>query len=220
MSRHLIFDLDGTLVDSCAICVGILQSMLVDRNSAHAICPDEARSYMSRGGKEMVLALLGPGVIDPDADLVEFRRRYAEITTPVDTLFPGVAASLRRLHGHGLTLSICSNKPQILCDRVLQDTGIADLFSVVQGGRPDLRAKPAPDLLSATLVALNASAADCIYIGDSELDYAVARDAGMPFVFMSYGYAEGQIDDDNLLTFDCFSAMADALLDSALRDAA
>lgn len=220
MSRHLIFDLDGTLVDSCAICIDILQSMLTDRESAHAICPDEARIFMSRGGKEMVAALLGPALIDADDDLFEFRRRYAETITPSETLFPGVAASLRRLHEHGLSLSICSNKPQILCDRVLQDTGIADLFEVVVGGRSELRPKPAPDLLTATLAGLGAAARDCIFIGDSELDHAVAREAGMPFVFMSYGYAEGRIEDPDLLVFDSFHRMTESLLDTALRDAA
>jgi phosphoglycolate phosphatase len=59
VKQYLIFDLDGTLVDSCALCVEILRGMLSDRGSGHEIDPHLARPYMSRGGQAMVAALLG-----------------------------------------------------------------------------------------------------------------------------------------------------------------
>ncbi|WP_196221716.1 HAD family hydrolase [Sphingobium sp. CAP-1] len=134
--RYVIFDLDGTLVDSCGICVSILSAMIADRGSDHAIDPVGARQYMSQGGRDMVAALLGPACVDPDADLLDFRARYARHVTPADSLFPGVAECLKRLHDMGLKLAICSNKPQMLCDKVLADTGLAPYFRVVVGGRP------------------------------------------------------------------------------------
>jgi phosphoglycolate phosphatase len=220
MLSHIIFDLDGTLVDSSVVCLEILSGMLTDRGSDHVIDPVSARAYMSRGGIEMVAALLGPACGNPTDELTEFRARDARKRTLRKSLFPGVVNGLRRFYGSGLALSICSNKPQNLCEQVINDTGIANLFSAVVGGRPDCRAKPAPDLLDATLSELRTHPGECIYVGDSELDWQVARDAGMPFVFMTYGYASDRMDDVADYTFDCFTEMTESLLSVILRRSA
>lgn len=213
--RHVIFDLDGTLVDSCAVCVDILSDMLIERGSLRMIDPIGARAYMSRGGLDMVAALLGEATSDPHADLADFRARYSVRKTPIDTLFPGVADCIRRLHAAGFTLSICSNKPQGLCDQVLADTGLAGYFAVVVGGQSDLRAKPAPDLLDAVLTRLGCGAEECLFVGDSELDHAVALAASMPFHFLTYGYAEPDWVPQYGTSFDCFSEMTSTILSSA-----
>jgi phosphoglycolate phosphatase len=186
----LVFDLDGTLVDSNAACVAILRAMLQARSSARTIDERSARRYMSRGGREMVRALLGDACIDPDEDLREFRARYADHTTSRETLFPGVENGLQRLAEAGFAMAICSNKPQALCEKVLHDTGLAVHFSTVVGGRADLRPKPEPDLLDCVLSAHQLARGEGVFIGDSEIDHAVASAAGMPFHFLSWGYAE------------------------------
>lgn len=211
MIRHLIFDMDGTLVDSSAICVDILTGMLADRGSNHVIDPVAARYYMSHGGAQMVAALLSDACGDPEAELAEFRSRYQRTTTPLDALFPGVLDGLSRLHDAGFTLSICSNKPQNLCEQVLDDTGLAPLFSAVVGGQPGLRPKPERDLLDATVEVLGAKPADCLYIGDSELDHQVAQAMRIPFVFMSYGYAAADWQPDDCDRYDCFARMSEAV---------
>lgn len=215
MKQQLIFDLDGTLVDSCAICVDILQAMLRDRGSDHQIDPDFARPYMSHGGQAMVAALLGPACVDAAEDLAEFRNRYGRTPTPMTALFPGVAEALLQLHSAGYTLSICSNKPQNLCDQVLRDTGLADLFTVVVGGQPDRRPKPAPDLVEHTLQLLGAHTNDCVYIGDSELDHEVAANLGLSFKFVTYGYATQGWRPDDSDCFDCFPTLCTALTSSS-----
>lgn len=186
----LVFDLDGTLVDSNAACVAILRAMLQARGSANTIDESSARAYMSRGGREMVRALLADACLDPDEDLREFRARYAEHVTTRDTLFPGVERGLEHLARAGFTMAICSNKPQTLCEKVLDDTGLGAHFSTVVGGRPDLRPKPEPDLLDCVLAAHRLPRGAGVFIGDSEIDHAVAAAAGMPFHFLSWGYAE------------------------------
>lgn len=211
MIRQLIFDLDGTLVDSCAICVEILTGMLADRGSDHRIDPVTARPWMSIGGAAMIKALLGPACTDPDREVAEFRARYQHTYTPPTALFSGVAQGLTLLRDSGFVLSICSNKPQYLCEKVLADTGIDDLFDVVVGSRPELRSKPAPDLLHAALNGLDAKVEECLFIGDSEVDHQVASDARMPFVFMSYGYAEPRFTHAQADSFDCFHTMSRAV---------
>lgn len=210
--RHIVFDLDGTLVDSCAICVEILSDILLERGSSHSIDAVDARAYMSRGGLDMVAGLLGPACVDPATDLADFRARYQVRDTPVGTLFPGVAEGLRRLREAGFVLSICSNKPQALCEKVLADTGLSRYFAVVVGSRPGLRPKPAPDLLAAVLTRLGAMPDDCLFVGDSELDHQVAYEAGMPFHFVTYGYAEAGWLPVHAQVFSAFETMVDTLL--------
>ncbi|WP_176399773.1 HAD family hydrolase [Novosphingobium sp. B 225] len=211
MSKAIIFDLDGTLVDSCAICITILEGMLRDRGVSLSIDPDVARPLMSRGGELMVATLLGDHCGNPAQELAEFRARYTQIMTPDSSLFDGVFDGLAKLRDCGFTMAICSNKPQALCEKVLADTGLADHFSVVVGGMAPLNPKPAPDLLEKTLADLGIAVTDCIFVGDSELDHAVAEQAGMPFHFMTYGYAEAGWEPTIGLAHDHFDQLVQEL---------
>lgn len=207
----LVFDLDGTLIDSNATCVGILREMLQARRSSHAIDEHSARAWMSRGGREMVRALLADACRDPDEDLREFRARYADYTTPRGTVFPGVERGLQQLTEAGFAMAICSNKPQGLCEKVLHDTGLAVHFSTVVGGRPEFRPKPAPDLLEHVLSAHRLARGEGVFIGDSEIDYAVAAAAGMPFHFLSWGYAEAGWSPESGTVHHSFDSLVGAL---------
>jgi phosphoglycolate phosphatase len=213
MQRFLLFDLDGTLVDSNGVCVHILQGMLAERGSSRLIDPVASMQHMSKGGEHMVRALLAEDCGDAATDLAEFRARYAKHKTPRESLFEGVASGLERLHATGYTLAICSNKPIDLCKKVLQDTELAPFFSAVVGGRLGLRSKPAPDLLDAVLAQLAAPTRQCLFIGDSELDHAVAAAAKIPFCFMTYGYAQpGWSPHENAQSFDCFDDLVDFIV--------
>lgn len=216
MIRQLIFDLDGTLVDSCTVCVQILSDMLADRGSDAVIDPVIARPWMSVGGTAMVAALLGSACIDPERDILEFRARYQETMTPREALFAGVAEGLAQVYDAGFTLSICSNKPQNLCEQVLKDTGLDGMFTTVVGLRSGLRAKPELDLLNEVLGTVRAAPSECLFIGDSELDHQVAAKAGMPFIFMSYGYAIPEFRHDDGPSFDCFRAMSQTVAERAI----
>ncbi len=215
--QHLIFDMDGTLVDSSAICCSILSSMLSDRGSEHSIDAEYARQFMSHGGQQMVAALLGPACGDPDVELAEFRARYSKTPTPVSALFPDVAAGLRILHAHGFRLSICSNKPQHLCEQVLADTGLAALFCEVVGGQDQLQPKPAPDLLDEVLRRIGAAPEQCLFIGDSELDHETAVNGQIPFLFLTYGYAAKNWLPEGSGVFESFAALTGSILRSTQR---
>jgi len=213
MIRHVIFDLDGTLVDSCADCVAILSDMLVERGSEYLIDPVAARPWMSKGGVEMVSALLGKECVSPEADLAEFRARYKEFKTPKNSLFNGVSEGLERLGATEASLAICSNKPEMLCERVLEDVGVAVHFDAVVGWKDGMRQKPHPDLIDETLKLLDTDPRHCVFVGDSKLDSELAYQANMPFYFVSYGYAEnGWSPSSDSLTFDSFSRLTDALV--------
>lgn len=212
MRNTIIFDLDGTLVDSCSVCVDILQTMIVARGHDHLIDPVNARGFMSRGGEMMVASLLGAAAVDPAADLKEFREIYARTTTSTDALFSGVSEGLRALADCGYEMAICSNKPQVLCEQVLSDTGIGQYFKVVVGGQPGFRPKPEADLLDHTLHLLGVSATTCVYVGDSELDHETATARAVPFHFLTYGYADPAWEPESCHVHDHFEGLAIALL--------
>lgn len=185
---HVAFDLDGTLVDSVPVCIEIIQAMRLDRGAAPLADLGLVRSWASVGGQGMVSALLGEACGDPEQALIEFRRRYADLPTPADSLYAGVAEGLARLAARGLLLSVVSNKPQNLCEKVLDELSIAPLFRVVVGARPDLPRKPDPAGLLIALARTGASAASSCLVGDSDLDHAAAQAAGVGFVLAGYGY--------------------------------
>jgi phosphoglycolate phosphatase-like HAD superfamily hydrolase len=122
---------------------------------------------------------------------------------------------LTLLADRGHRLSICSNKPQNLVDKVLEDTGLAPLFNSVVGGRAGVAPKPAPDLLDLVLDDLGAAPGECLFVGDSELDHAVADARGLPFLFLTHGYADPDYQPDPAMSYECFGKLAEAVLERA-----
>jgi phosphoglycolate phosphatase len=212
MIEHIIFDLDGTLVDSVQICTEILNTMHSDRGSSVLLSNADTRSYISLGGAPMVEALLGSVCIDPDKDIAEFRSRYANLATPANCLFTGVRDGLTELRRQGFTLSICSNKPQHLCDKVLTDLGLSEMFYTVVGSRPGVLLKPSTDLMDIVLRNLDAQSEQCVFVGDSELDHGLAKACKMRFMFVTYGYADAQCDPEDIRSFHNFRDVVSALL--------
>jgi phosphoglycolate phosphatase len=190
MSGRAVFDLDGTLLDSVPLCAEILNAMLADRGAEALVTHEQTRRYASGGGEAMVTALLGDRLGDADRAIGEFRARYAAQPTAPSSLFAGVLEGLARLRSQGVALAICSNKPQGLCEKVLSDLGMAELFSTVVGARPGLAPKPDPAGLFLALEMAGGTASRSCYIGDSELDHLAAQRAGVPFIMVGYGYAD------------------------------
>jgi phosphoglycolate phosphatase len=190
--RNIVFDLDGTLIDSVPVFVEILNAMLCERGSARRVGPAETRRFASMGGPALVGGILAQDCGDLQQEVDDFRSRYMACPTPVSSLYEGVAEGIKDLAGHGFRLAICSNKPQLLCEKVISDLGFEALFPVVVGSAPDRLAKPAPDLMELVIAQLGASREECLYVGDSEIDQTLARVTGVRFAFVTYGYASEQ----------------------------
>jgi phosphoglycolate phosphatase len=194
MMAHAVFDLDGTLVDSVPLFTSILNLMLEDRGEEMRLRPDEVRPHATAGGLAMVDALLGDRCGEPQEALEAFRRRYGEIPTPQDSLYPGIREALVALRDQGVTLSLFSNKTQPLCEKVLSELGLAPLFSAIVGTAPSVPLKPDPAGLDLALARAGGLRAASCYIGDSEADHALALAAGVPLVMVAWGYGEAERD--------------------------
>lgn len=201
---HLIFDLDGTLIDGSCVFVDILNEMLAERGSERVVTVADARPFLSLGGPALVGGVLAHECGDLVREVADFRERYASRPTPGECLYEGVTAGLHDLANHGFTMAICSNKPQYLCEKVLADVGLANLFAAIIGSTPGRPAKPAPDLMDLTLSRLRSSPSRSILIGDSEVDHELAERTGVPFLFVDYGYALDGWDPSGLKQFSRF----------------
>lgn len=191
--HNIIFDLDGTLIDSARLTGSILDAMLADRGVGTAADRNLIKAMDAVGGQAMIAAVLGPHTADPAADLEEFRRRHHRIDVPRDVLFADVAETLAELAARGVAMAICSNKPQTLCDKILGEVGISHHFAGIFGSAPDRPRKPDPACARLALGALGTDVAGTtLFCGDSVIDLETAHAAGVAACLVEWGYGTAQ----------------------------
>ena len=209
--QNIIFDLDGTLVDSAPVFVKILNEMLRERGSSRCVGLSEIRQFASLGGPALVGGVLAQECADLRQEVADFRARYTLYKTPLESLYEGVSEGVKELTDHGYRLAICSNKPQQLCEKVISDLELTAQFPVIVGSSPDRMAKPAPDLMELVMTGLGTTPAECLYVGDSEIDHALAKATGIRFAFVTYGYATDQFSAEQFKQFGRFSDLVQFL---------
>jgi phosphoglycolate phosphatase len=167
------------------------------------------RRWISLGAQGLVSNAMDAEVQNVSSLVLEFRCRYRELPTPVNTLFPGVAETVVALAASGVRLGICSNKPEHLCRKVLLETGLSDYFGCVVGGDTASQPKPHRQPLDHALKALGAIAQSAILVGDSTADQRAAYAAQLPFVFFTGGYDDGVDVDAAYLCIDVVTQVCD-----------
>ncbi len=200
----LLFDLDGTLVDSVPDLRAAVNEMLRERGR-RPLSLGEVKRMVGDGAPALVARALKASGADPDeaAALPRFLEIYEANATELTRPYPGVPATLKTLRERGYRTAICTNKPQRATIAVLQGLDLLTLFDGVAGGDWFSVKKPDPGHLLALIAELGASPGRSAMIGDNENDAAAARAAAVPLVLMRYGYA--RVDPNKLA--------ADALLD-------
>lgn len=196
MPCALIFDLDGTLIDSAPAIHAVSNAVLGARGFAPLTLP-QVRSFVGRGVPHLVRCLLKSAGQDPDGPL------FAEIShdlvaryeTEVDgnTLYPGVLPALEALRAAGHPLALCTNKPLGPAMAALRHVGLESFFATVVAGDSLPTRKPDPAMVHHALSALGGGAA--IYVGDSEIDAQSAQNAGLPFALYTEGYRKTPVHE-------------------------
>lgn len=192
--RAVLFDLDGTVLDTAPDMHRAMNALLRERRRAEL--PYAAvRSRVSHGAAGVLRAGFA------DVDEVEFRelqRRFLELYSAelcVDTrAFPGMESTLDRIAERGIAVGIVTNKAAWLTEPLLERLGLRERFAcVVSGDTLSVRKPhPAPLLHAAELV--GAAAAECIYVGDAARDVEAAHAAGMSALVALYGYFDADED--------------------------
>jgi phosphoglycolate phosphatase len=215
----VVFDLDGTLIDSAPALNHAVNGMLADLGRPPL---DLARTtgFIGAGvGKLVERALAATGGPAPRARAL-FDARYAATPTALTRLFPGAPEALGALQARGLRLGLCTNKPQGPADKVLAETGLAPFFDAAVGAREGLALKPDPAPLRLCLSELGAAAGEALYVGDSEVDAETAQAAGVRFALFTRGYRKTPAEAlPALWRFNAFAALPDFVEALAARAA-
>jgi phosphoglycolate phosphatase len=190
MAPLVLFDLDGTLVDSAVDLLNAL-NVIVARQGGSALPLARIRPVVSKGARAM-LAVAFPELAAGERELLlqPFLDVYAEAVATHSTAFEGVAEVLDAIEAAGSRWGIVTNKPHYLAVGVVASMGWAQRSAILVGGDSLARKKPDPDQLLFACEQLGHVAADTVYVGDDERDIVAARNAGMKSVAALWGYRE------------------------------
>lgn len=188
MKTALLFDLDGTLVDS-ARGIAVALSELSRSRGGPEVDVRLVRGLVSRGAEMLVRESLGEVAEDSVADVAAFRAILRNVPNDPATVFPGAAAVVAEL-AQTHPMAIVTNKPEALAIGLLRDVGLAPYFQAVVGGDTLSRAKPDAAPLLHALHRIG-HMGDAVLIGDSEIDARAAAAATMPFFLYEGGYEPG-----------------------------
>jgi len=191
--RFLVFDLDGTLVDSLAD-LRIAANRLLGELDCLPISLDEARLMVGDGAPTFVRrAVESRGLRPTAADLENMTARYLDhymaAPTGLTRAYDGVPETLARLRAAGFICGVCTNKPRLPTLAVLDALGLAPHFGAVICPEDVGNRKPHPDHVRTTVMALGGAVRSAIMIGDSSNDVVPALELDMPVAVMSYGYS-------------------------------
>lgn len=187
--KTLVFDLDGTLVDSAPDIAAAVNALF-----AELALPEVELALIRRmigDGAPVLLerALAHVGATHTAADLMpRFSVHYGDNAVRLTTVYPAVVETLTHLRSLGCRLGVCTNKPIGPTRAVLAALGLGSLIEAVVGGDSLPQRKPAPEPLLAVIRALDGTPDDAVLIGDSAVDLACAEAAGVPAIIIPSGY--------------------------------
>ena len=196
--RAVLFDLDGTLLDSAPDMLATVNRMRAARGAA-PMALDTLRPVVSKGARAMSALAFPELAADQLPELVqEFLGIYREELGRHSAPFDGVEELLQALESAGATWGIVTNKPEYLAREILPQLGWQSRCAVLVGGDSLAERKPHPLPLLHAAGAIDVAPAACAYVGDDERDIVAARAAGMPSVVALWGY---RLDEDDPLSW-------------------
>ncbi len=197
----VLFDLDGTLVDSAPDLALAVDRMLDDMDYAN-VGEQRVRQWIGNGARKLVQRALAHVCFSGDEAQVadsllndghqRFIHHYNECCADSSCLYPNVVESLIALTERGIKLACVTNKPQQFTGKILQNLGIKSFFQVTVSGDSLAEKKPHPLPLQHAMQKLGVDNSDCLMVGDSQSDVSAARAAGLKVLCMTYGYNHGR----------------------------
>jgi phosphoglycolate phosphatase len=202
----IVFDLDGTLIDTAPDLIDTLNVILTGRGLP-AVPYDAARPLIGGGAKGMIeraLVLEGRGATAADVDTLytAFVAHYAEHIADRSRPFPHVEATLDRLAAEGHTLAVCTNKLEWLSRRLLDALKLSERFAAICGQDTFGIQKPDPRIFWQTVLRAGGEPDRAVMIGDSNTDIRTARAANVPVVAVDFGYTDvpvATLDPDRVI---------------------
>ena len=194
MKPPIVFDLDGTLIDSLPNVTQAMNSLLAEEGLP-PVTEDLVVNFVGRGEKIGLQRLIDATDLDPhdfDRLMAAFIPHYEQAALQT-RLYPGAREAVDRLLADGFKLALCTNKPRAPLIPTLEAATLDDVFEVVMAGDDlDLRK---PDPAPVFEIMKRVGAETCVYVGDSEVDAETAQRAGAPFVFYTEGIRAVPVHD-------------------------
>lgn len=194
LTSLIVFDLDGTLIDSQADLASATNDVL-ERFGASRLPGDVVAGFVGEGARVLVARALAAGGVDAnrlDDALSVFLQCYDRRLTETTRPYAGIVAALDAAASRGVKLAVLTNKPQAHSDKVLAALGLADRFAWVIGGDTGFGRKPDPAGLIWLISTAWASREDTLLVGDSTIDATTARAARVRFCLAAYGFGQQQ----------------------------
>lgn len=200
-SPLIVFDLDGTLVETAPDLIGALNYVL-QREGMQPLPLASARNMIGGGARKLLergLEVDGRtiSVAEIDRLTVDFIDYYAEHIADNSKPFDGLHATLDDLSAKGFRFAVCTNKLEWLSKRLLERLDMTSRFDVICGADTFGVSKPDPAILRQTVAQAGGDMSACIMVGDAGPDVGVARRAGIPIIGVTFGYTEVPIADLN-----------------------
>jgi phosphoglycolate phosphatase len=195
----VVFDLDGTLVDSAPDLVATL-NIVFAREGLPPVAYETARNLVGGGARSLIERSLRAegrklGVDEMDRLVKEFIAHYAAHIADRSRPFPGLEAALDELGAVGCRFAVCTNKLEWLSVRLLDALGLSKRFVAICGADTFGLRKPNPEFLRRTIARAGGEIDHAVMVGDSGTDIATARAAGVPIVAVDFGYTETPVDE-------------------------
>lgn len=191
-SPVLVFDLDGTLVETMGDLTASLNFALQGAGY-NAIDPERVRAMVGQGARSLLQRGLAANGVEADADMIEplYERLveyYAANIAVQSHPFPGVVAALERFRDTGWKTAICTNKIEGLARPLIETLGMSHLFDAIVGGDTFERPKPDAMPVLGAIEQAGGAISGSVMVGDSGTDIDAARAAGIPVVAVTFGY--------------------------------
>jgi phosphoglycolate phosphatase len=198
-ARTIVFDLDGTLVDTAPDLINALNFVL-DREGMPPVPLHSARNMIGAGARRLIergLELDGRslGLEDVTRLTGDFIDYYAAHIADVSRPFEGLEGALDDLSERGYRFAVCTNKLEWLSKLLLDQLGLSSRFSAICGADTFGVSKPDPAILRQTIARAGGEVSSAIMVGDAGPDIGVARRAGIPVIGVEFGYTEVPIAD-------------------------
>jgi phosphoglycolate phosphatase len=190
----LVFDLDGTLVDTAPDLVASTNHVMDHLGLPH-VDETSLRPYVGHGARHMITRAVGPAAetmseAQHDMLLKRYLDFYGDHIADTSRPFDGIVPLLEKFKGEGVRLAVCTNKIERMSKLLLDALDLSRYFSAVAGRDTLGAAKPHPDALLGTIAMAGGDKARAIMIGDSGVDVATGKAAGVPVIGVSFGYTE------------------------------